>query len=103
MSRNKDIETLHILTGFRYSVLRKALKANGWNTWRALCDVKGIDPDAVFELGNKIGQFMQDFVEAMRPTFEAIAEAAATIAEEMKNAVPELLEAGGETDGEVTL
>ena len=100
MSRNKDIETLHILTGFRYSVLRKALKANGWNTWRALCDVKGIDPDCIFDLGNRCANFIKDFCEAMRPMMEAFTNFAETFAEALRSEALALLEAGGETDGE---
>ena len=98
MSRNKDIETLHILTGFRYSVLRKALKANGWNTWRALCDVKGIDPDYIFDLGNQCAKFLKDFCEAMRPMMEAITNLAETFAEAIRSEGLALLEAGGEND-----
>jgi hypothetical protein len=85
MSRNKDIKMLHDFTGCDYSVLRKALKANKWDLWKAECSVKGIDPDAIFELGRKCGEFVRQLSEALKPSIEAIGKAAATMAEAVKN------------------
>lgn len=84
MSRNKDIKMLHDLTGYDYSVLRKALKANKWDSWKAVCSIKGIDPDAIFELGRKCGEIVKHLSEALKPAFEAIGEAAATMIEAVK-------------------
>ena len=36
MSKNKDIETLHRITGEPYRVCRAKMKANGWDLWGAL-------------------------------------------------------------------
>lgn len=36
MSKNKDIETLHRITGEPYRVCRAKMKANGWDLWSAL-------------------------------------------------------------------
>lgn len=36
MSKNKDIETLHRITGEPYRVCRAKMKANGWDLWAAL-------------------------------------------------------------------
>ncbi len=85
MSRNKDIKMLHDLTGYDYSVLRKALKANKWDSWKALCSIKGIDPDAFFEFGRKCGELARQLSEALKPAIEAIGKAAATMAEAVKN------------------
>lgn len=98
MGRNKDIKELHELTGFKYSELRKALKANSWNGWRALCDLKGIDPDSIFELGTQCAKFMRDFSESLRPVMEAIANITETFAEAISSEGLALLEAGGETN-----
>ena len=81
MSRNRDIKALHEMTGLNYSVLRKALKTNGWNSWRALCSIKGVDPDCLFELGSKCGEFIEDFRKALHPICEAVAQFAATFTE----------------------
>lgn len=84
MSRNKDIKMLHDLTGYDYSVLRKALKANKWDSWKAVCDIKGIDPDAIFELGRKCGEFVRQLSEALKPALETLGKAVATMAEVAK-------------------
>ena len=36
MSKNKDIEALHRITGEPYRVCRAKMKANGWDLWNAL-------------------------------------------------------------------
>lgn len=36
MSKNKDIEALHRITGEPYRVCRAKMKANGWDLWGAL-------------------------------------------------------------------
>lgn len=36
MSKNKDIEALHKITGEQYRVCRAKMKANGWDLWGAL-------------------------------------------------------------------
>lgn len=96
MSRNKDIKALHEMTGFNYSVLRKALKSNGWNSWRALCSIKGVDPDCLFEFGSKFGEFIEDFCKALLPICEAVAQFVATFTEAIQKEGLELLDLGGE-------
>lgn len=95
MSRNRDIKTLHEMTGIKYSELRNALKANGWNSWRALCSIKGVNPDCLFELGIKCGEFIEDFRKAMLPICEAVAQFVATFTEVIQKEVLEILDIGG--------
>lgn len=98
MSRNRDIKTLHEMTGFKYSVLRKALKTNGWNSWRAICSIKGVDPDCLFELGIKCGGFFEDLRTALLPICEAVTQFVATFTEEIQKEALEILEVGGEEE-----
>lgn len=53
MSKNKDIEALHMITGEPYRVCRAKMKANGWDLWGALgfhiLDTVQITLDAVAE------------------------------------------------------
>ena len=96
MSRNRDIKTLHEMTGFKYSILRKALKTNGWNSWRALCSINGVDPDCFFELGNKCGEFIEDLRTALLPICEAVTQFVATFTEVLQKEGLEILDVGGE-------
>jgi hypothetical protein len=98
MSRNRDIKTLHEMTGFKYSVLRKALKTNGWNSWRALCSIDGVDPDCLFELGSKCGEFIEDLCTALLPICEAVTQFVATFTEVLQKEGLELLDVGGEDE-----
>ena len=100
MSRNKTIYWLHNVTGLNYSVLRTALKSNKWDAWRALCAVKGYNPEFVSEFAESCAKFMADFVEAMRPTMEAIADFCTTFTDAMLEAGLDLMELeGGESNG----
>ena len=53
MSKNKDIEALHRITGEPYRVCRARMKANGWDLWGALgfpnLDTVRIAADALAE------------------------------------------------------
>lgn len=40
MGRNKDIKTLHALSGFKYSYLRKRLKVHKWNYWATYWEIQ---------------------------------------------------------------
>ena len=99
MGRNKEIKMLHELTGEPYSVLRKTLKANGWNSWRALCYIKGVDPDWLPEFAKKCEEFVKDFVEVMRPLTEAIADFVKNFTEAITEAGLDLLEIGETEEG----
>lgn len=53
MSKNKDIEALHRISGEPYRVCRAKMKANGWDLWGALSfpnlDTVRIAADALAE------------------------------------------------------
>lgn len=84
MGRNKTILWLHELTGVNYSILRKSLKANGWDPFLALCEVRGIDPDCFNQIAKEFAVFANDFVEGLRPIYEAAEQMANTMIEALK-------------------
>ncbi len=81
MSKNKDIEALHRITGEPYRVCRAKMKANGWDLWSAL----GFpNLDIVRDVADAL-------VESFRPLLDAICETVKSIDwEELKKAAVEL-------------
>lgn len=69
MSKNKDIETLHRITGEPYRVCRAKMKANGWDLWSAL----GFpNLDAVLIVA-------EELAESFRSLFDVICETVKSI------------------------
>ena len=69
MSKNKDIETLHRITGEPYRVCRAKMKANGWDIWAALG----------FPILATVQNVADELVESFRPLLDAICETVKSI------------------------
>ena len=41
MSKRKDIQTLHALTGLKYSYIRKRYKTNHYDYWKTFYEIQG--------------------------------------------------------------
>ena len=78
MSKNKDIEALHRITGEPYRACRAKMKANGWDLWNAL--------------GLNIFDSLSDAItDAFAPAIDALFEAVNSIdLEELRRAAEEL-------------
>lgn len=78
MSKNKDIEALHRITGEPYRVCRAKMKANGWDLWNAL--------------GLNIFDSLSDAItDAFTPAIDALFKAVKFIDwEELRRAAEEL-------------
>lgn len=81
MSKNKDIETLHRITGEPYRVCRAKMKANGWDLWSSLG----------FPILDTVRSVADATVESFHPLLDAICETVTSIDwEELRRAVEEL-------------
>lgn len=69
MSKNKDIETLHRITGEPYRVCRAKMKANGWDLRSALG----------FPILATVREVADELVECLRPLLDAICETVKSI------------------------
>lgn len=81
MSKNKDIETLHRITGEPYSVCRAKMKANGWDLRSALG----------FSILDTVRSVADALAESFRSLSDVICETVNSIDwEGMRQAVEEL-------------
>jgi len=78
MSRNRDIENLHQVTGLKYSALRKELKANGWDYWRTYHKIQN-------GLAYSFYKFIDALDDAFTPILKELTEITRILAEALKN------------------
>ena len=70
MSRNKDIEFLHIVTRDPYSVCRARMKRNHWNICEALSE-----NEAFFNVAKTTREMVEALTNSLRPIVEKTIEA----------------------------
>ena len=85
MSRNKDIELLHVMTGCNYSYLRTVLKKNRWDFWRTYHEV--LD-DAFYRMNQATDSITAMFLnlsEAIKPAIVAVQKMSEQLKEVLTN------------------
>ena len=81
MSRNKDIESLHLITNEPYSVCRARMKRNKWNFTYALLEDKPI-----YRVLKASDEFRRTFIKTLSPAVETATNAVRELAKLLKDA-----------------
>ena len=79
MSRNKDINALHLITNEPYSVCRARMKRNKWNFAYALLEDKPI-----YQVIKATDEIRKTFVKTLSPLVEKAAEETAKLVKLLK-------------------
>lgn len=79
MSRNKDINALHLITNEPYSVCRARMKRNKWNFAYALLEDKPI-----YQVIKATDEIRKTFVKTLSPLVEKATEEIAKLAKLLK-------------------